>query len=290
MAIVDFDTCAWTDPDMIKLPFIVRSFFYYLWTNDHKNLAAIYPLSLQIIKNETGITEKTIKEYFPLLKGKVEYDYEKEIVWVINHVKRQFMRTNKISPKIITGIEKCLLSLGSHYFIKEFLEKYSMLNINYPYPIMDRVSRYPPSGGEGGGKGSFSPDIKEEKNGLFEKFYQVYPNKKSKGKALKAWAKIKPAPDEQLVATMIATIERAKTSKAWLKDNGEFIPHPATWLNDQGWLDEIVKPIKPSPTQIDGGRAIQKEYDCPGCKKTFSEYTDYLKHKCLPTQQLAERG
>ncbi len=279
MAIVDFDTCTWTDPAMIKLPFIIRSFFSYLWTNDHKNLAAIYPLSLQIIKNETGLSEKSIKEYFTLLSGKVEYDYEKEIVWVVNHVKRQFMRTSKISPKIITGIEKCLLSLGSHYFIKEFLEKYSMLNINYPYPIMDRVSIYPPSGGEGGGKGSFNPDIKKEKNNLFEKFYKAYPKKRSRGQALKAWGKISPPPDEQLLDQMVSTIERAKTSEEWQKDSGKFIPHPSTWLNAQGWLD-VIEIDKPKQLKQEGGRAMTKTYDCHNCKKTFSEYGDYLKHNC----------
>jgi len=61
------------------------------------------------------------------------------------------------------------------------------------------------------------------------------------------------------------------------------------------WVEDKVKTHPPpqkkfSSTQIDGGRAIQKEYNCPECKETFSEYTDYLKHKCLPTQQLAERG
>ena len=77
---------------------------------------------------------------------------------------------------------------------------------------------------------------------LFDKFYSAYPNKKSKGQAEKAFSKIDP--DEQLLATMIATIERAKTHDVqWLKDNGSFIPHPATWLNAKGWMDEI-KPVK----------------------------------------------
>jgi hypothetical protein len=72
----------------------------------------------------------------------------------------------------------------------------------------------------------------------FDQFWSVYPNKKSKGQAEKAFLKIDP--DEQLLATMIATIERAKTHDVqWLKDNGSFIPHPGTWLNAKGWLDEI---------------------------------------------------
>jgi len=72
----------------------------------------------------------------------------------------------------------------------------------------------------------------------FEQFWKAYPRKKSKGQAETAFNKINP--DEQLLATMIATIEQAKTQdEQWLKDNGAFIPYPATWLNAKGWLDEI---------------------------------------------------
>lgn len=75
-------------------------------------------------------------------------------------------------------------------------------------------------------------------NGLFKKFWAEYPKKKSKGQAERAWLKIKP--DEQLLAIMIATIERAKKSEEWQKERGKYIPHPATWLNAKGWEDEDV--------------------------------------------------
>lgn len=74
----------------------------------------------------------------------------------------------------------------------------------------------------------------------FETFWQAYPKKKSKGYAEKVFAKIKP--DEQLLATMLAKIEQAKKSVEWCKDKGQFIPHPATWLNAKGWEDEYVLP------------------------------------------------
>ena len=76
-------------------------------------------------------------------------------------------------------------------------------------------------------------------NGLFDTFWRSYPKKQSKGQAEKAFRKINP--DEQLLATMIATIERAKTSEDWCKEGGRFIPHPATWLNNRRWEDEDVE-------------------------------------------------
>lgn len=76
----------------------------------------------------------------------------------------------------------------------------------------------------------------------FVQFWKAYPKKKSKGQAEKAWKTIKP--NEQLLATMIAKIEQAKTSEEWTKDGGRYIPYPATWLNSKGWEDEIIPPPK----------------------------------------------
>jgi hypothetical protein len=57
------------------------------------------------------------------------------------------------------------------------------------------------------------------------------------GQAEKIWAKIHP--DEQLLEKILSTIERAKKSESWIKDAGQFIPYPATWLNAKGWEDEV---------------------------------------------------
>lgn len=70
----------------------------------------------------------------------------------------------------------------------------------------------------------------------FETFWKVYPKKMNKKKAEAAFQKV--SPDEQLLKGMLAAIERAKLSADWRKDNGQFIPYPATWLNAEGWLNE----------------------------------------------------
>jgi hypothetical protein len=89
------------------------------------------------------------------------------------------------------------------------------------------------------------PSANRKLNGeAFATFWRVYPKKKSKGQAEKIFKKINP--DEQLLASMIAKIEQAKKSEQWLKDGGQFIPHPATWLNAKGWEDEIE--TKPQAT------------------------------------------
>lgn len=81
------------------------------------------------------------------------------------------------------------------------------------------------------------PQAKKLNGAAFAAFWRVYPKKKSRGQAEKAFKKINP--DEQLLASMIAKIEQARKSEQWLKDSGQFIPYPATWLNAKGWEDEL---------------------------------------------------
>lgn len=88
--------------------------------------------------------------------------------------------------------------------------------------------------------GPRSPFKSKRQEQLFDEFWAQYPKKRSKGQAEKAWVKIQPQPDEQLVDRMIAAIERAKKSEEWRKENGRYIPYPATWLNAKGWEDEFV--------------------------------------------------
>ena len=38
--------------------------------------------------------------------------------------------------------------------------------------------------------------------------------------------------------TLIAAVEKQKTWEQWQKDEGQFIPNPATWLNQSRWDDE----------------------------------------------------
>jgi hypothetical protein len=70
----------------------------------------------------------------------------------------------------------------------------------------------------------------------FDIFWNAYPKKRGKGKAEKIWAAL--TPDAVLLGTMLAKLDQAKETPDWVKDRGQFIPHPASWLNGKGWEDE----------------------------------------------------
>ena len=75
----------------------------------------------------------------------------------------------------------------------------------------------------------------------FEIFWARYPRKVAKKDAMKAFAKIIKAQDdvERFMNTLLASIEWWKSQSGWKKDNGKFIPYPATWLNRGSWEDSI---------------------------------------------------
>jgi hypothetical protein len=154
MPIADFDTGFWTIPWIRKLDVNTKLVYIYLWTNNHKSLAGIYPIDLETIAFETGLAVPEVKNSLARLAPRVHYDFDKEIVFVVNHVKRQFLKRGNISPKVVIGIEKALISLPKgHHFISDFLSEYhGFLDIGYPYPF-DTVSGYPPGAGKGKGKG-----------------------------------------------------------------------------------------------------------------------------------------
>jgi len=75
---------------------------------------------------------------------------------------------------------------------------------------------------------------------LFPKFWNLYPNKKGKAAAEKAWKKLKVTDD--LFNLIAQGLAKQCISPAWTKDGGQFIPHPATWLNGKRWEDEVSVP------------------------------------------------
>lgn len=97
----------------------------------------------------------------------------------------------------------------------------------------------------------------------FERFWSVYPRHIAKQNAKKSFDKLNP--DDELLAVMIRAVNEQKKTDQWTKDNGQFIPHPATWINQKRWEDESV-PAKPAvvkvlPAQSYGQRDYSSEQE-----------------------------
>lgn len=98
----------------------------------------------------------------------------------------------------------------------------------------------PPKGGESEKPKRKRREKEPEPYSLeFEQAWIVYPRKDRKRPAFDAWKKaIKRG---MPVADMPAHIESRMFEPDWRRESGRFIPHMATWLNADGWLDEGAK-------------------------------------------------
>lgn len=79
-----------------------------------------------------------------------------------------------------------------------------------------------------------NPNSRGRAESDFEAFWNAYPRKVGKQKAFEAFKKV-TVPLE----TLLGAVEAQKKSAQWTKNDGQFIPHPATWLNGKRWEDQL---------------------------------------------------
>ena len=66
-------------------------------------------------------------------------------------------------------------------------------------------------------------------------WYKFYPRKVGKPNAYKAWRRLKP--DTELKRKMVTMVLEHSKSKQW--QSPDFIPYPATWINQERWNDTL---------------------------------------------------
>lgn len=67
----------------------------------------------------------------------------------------------------------------------------------------------------------------------FQEFWQTYPVKKDKQRAMEVWMRI--GPDEQLMRTIMNSLAQQMRTEQWRRG---VIPHASTWLRNSRWEDE----------------------------------------------------
>jgi len=84
----------------------------------------------------------------------------------------------------------------------------------------------------------------------FTRFWEAYPLKVGKQAAAASWKrqKLEARTGESALHRLriIEAVQAQITSEAWTKDAGQFIPHPATWLNQGRWDDEATHESPPT--------------------------------------------
>ena len=138
-----------------------------------------------------------------------------------------------------TGMIRLYEADGEPYFCFPNWDKHQRIQTKrskYPDPeestVIHRES--PPESESKSEYKSESESKQEPREDAFDVFWNAYPKKVGKEAARKAYAKVK-VPNEVL----LYAIALQKNSQQWKKDNGQYIPNPATWLNQGRWEDEV---------------------------------------------------
>jgi len=184
-----------------------------------------------------------------------------------------------ISTLTIKNIPSCLKELHESGLIclyefggEKFLQVQRFHDFNKVSATKEATSRIPPPTPEQlqSYSGVTPAEVKLSKvklsiskeNGVcdFENFWKEYPKKKSKGQAESTWNKLKKQGTLPELAILHDAIAAAKAGQDWLRDNGQYIPYPSTWLNAKGWEDEVKVDLK-----------IKKPKFCFVCRESASE-------------------
>lgn len=225
----DGDISAWTEEDIA---------YYARWDDDPKEFYEalknrfIDEYDDNIAKKNANIASKNAIQ----LKIKVVHDWL-DYAW--NYLYSKYHTSN---PNVLKKIEK------KHIELEKIKGRPKGRPKGSPEVSPDKIDKIREDKIREDVNISYERDVLLER---FQRFWKEYPRKIGKGNAERAWSKIKPG--EQLTAAIVAAVLRAKTSVQWTKDHGQFIPHPATWLNRKGWEDE-----HDSGTQEDRYSFLQK--------------------------------
>lgn len=111
----------------------------------------------------------------------------------------------------------------------------------------------------------------------FDTFWACYPKKASKPMAFRAWKKLKP--DPALADEIMTGLQKWSESYDWLKDGGQYIPYPATWLNNRKWEDDVpaARPVD-SVKRVNAQQYEQRDYS--GVQEAVSnDYANEIEQK-----------
>lgn len=205
----------------------------YLMTSPHANMIGVYHCPIAYMAHETGLT---IEGSSKALQSLIEIDFctfdaDDEYVFVHQFALHQVGESLSTTDKRCKGVENELAKVPKNQCWQAFRARYAV-----PYNL--QVTEAP-------SKPLASQKQKQKQkqntapaNGLderFEDFWKAYPKKTAKDDARKAFDKRKP--DAEMLALMLAALAVQTTSPTWMKDGGQFIPNPATWLNGGRWQD-----------------------------------------------------
>lgn len=232
------DTELWNNEEIIENFTAEDKYFWlYLLTSPHNNICGVFKNSPNLIARDMGLHKDTIVNLlyrFEKMHNLIYTDKETNEVLILNWYKFNWTK----SPKILTMIEKEILSVKSQEIINALrkrvsiiFEKVDTVSIGYPYPTNTNSNT-----------NNINNNIISivEINNYFDKIYNIYPRKVSKVQAKTTFEhKLCGLEREDARKIAIGVYRMLETqNRLWGEENNgegrkiEHIPHFSTWLND----------------------------------------------------------
>lgn len=256
----------WQDEFILELTPEQKFFYLYLMSNSKVNTLGAYVFPMTMSTLELGYNRDTVKKLLDhfVEAGKIMYDETTNEVFLLNWPKRNWNKrtaTLRALKKDVDALKSPVLREKISAMLSAFCggedaiddteeqkgtngnnEEQKGTNRNNEDMFAGIIDKREKK------KENREKEKEKEDAGTvfdaataFENFYQAYPNKKNVKTARTRWEKMKVTPE--LFAAIMEGLERAKNSHEWGKDGGAYIPHPATWLNGEGWKNEY-KPLR----------------------------------------------
>jgi hypothetical protein len=251
-------TATWTGEtgnQLKKAGYLVRVMYHYVKTCPSSNWLGLYYCPITTMAHEIGCPIEGARRGLRSLAemGHAFYDEASEHVWVPRMAAEEIGETLKPKDMRTVGISKTLQGLKHTPFFNDFLDLYKVafhldslspidppsMPLGSPLEAIDRDRTM--------AKDNTSTQTTAGESEEFEHVWQVFPRRVGKEAARKAWSKLNGS--RPSVEILLAAITCQKQSAQWIKDDGQFIPHLATWLNQHRWNDEVV-PRRHIPTSL----------------------------------------
>ena len=101
-----FEPAFWSEEDIQELTFEEKSFYIYLFTNEHCNQAGVYRITKKTIAFETGLTEERVEELLGKLIHNDKIIYKDCLLWVKSFVKHQPNTNPSVKKRIIKDLDR----------------------------------------------------------------------------------------------------------------------------------------------------------------------------------------
>lgn len=260
----------WQDEFILELTPEQKFFYLYLMSNSKVNTLGAYVFPMTMSTLELGYNRDTVKKLLDhfVEAGKIMYDETTNEVFLLNWPKRNWNKrtaTLRALKKDVDALKSPVLREKISAMLSAFCggegaiddteeqkgtngnnEEQKGTNRNNEDMFAGIIDKREKK------KENREKEKEKEDAGTvfdaataFEIFYQAYPNKKNVKTARTRWEKMKVTPE--LYREIMEGLERAKNSQEWAKDDSAYIPHPATWLNGEGWKNEY-KPLRQAAT------------------------------------------